>query len=198
MRALGQRLRASAPTRHQPGVALRGCLIATLLLTPPIASAQEETPEEEVPSPEASVDEAAPESKSNAEPDAPSTDDSSDVDPSSAEAVEEFLVTARKIEILVPDTTVSAIGFDPEQLKAEGIKDIRDLSNFTPSLDIKSAFAASNPTIFIRGVGLDDYNANAAGAVAIYQDGVYMASPAGQLFQFFDVADDGVAVLRGP
>src|SRR5262249_54090788 len=79
---------------------------------------------------------------------------------------------------------------------AEGINDIRDLSNFTPSLDIKSAFAVTNPTIFIRGVGLDDYNANAANAVAIYQDGVYMASPAGQLFPFYDV--DNVEVLRGP
>jgi iron complex outermembrane receptor protein len=45
-------------------------------------------------------------------------------------------------------------------------------------------------------VGLDDFNANAASAVAIYQDGVYMQSPAGQLFQFYDVED--VEVLRGP
>jgi iron complex outermembrane receptor protein len=124
------------------------------------------------------------------------TDIDADIDPSSPEAVEEFLVTARKIEILAPDTTISVVGFDPEDLKAEGIKDIRDLSAFTPSLEIKSAFAASNPTIFIRGVGLDDYNANAASAVAIYQDGVYMQSPAGQLFQFFDV--ERVEVLRGP
>ncbi len=203
------------PIRRRAAVAIQ--VLAVLLLAFP-AFAQEETPRGEAPSAGASVDDAAPESESGAEPEARSTDadpsapdgeaapepESGDEleevdgeeDPSSAEAVEEFLVTSRKIEILVPDTTVSAIGFDPEQLKAEGIKDIRDLSNFTPSLDIKSAFAASNPTIFIRGVGLDDYNANAASAVAIYQDGVYMQSPAGQLFQFFDAAD--VAVLRGP
>jgi len=45
-------------------------------------------------------------------------------------------------------------------------------------------------------VGLDDFNANAASAVAVYQDGVYMQSPAGQLFQFYDV--EKVEVLRGP
>jgi iron complex outermembrane receptor protein len=45
-------------------------------------------------------------------------------------------------------------------------------------------------------VGLDDFNANAASAVAVYQDGVYMQSPAGQLFQFYDV--ENVEVLRGP
>ena len=98
--------------------------------------------------------------------------------------------------MLVKDNTISVMTFDPGVLQVEGIKDIRDLSNFTPSLEIKSAFAASNPTIYIRGVGLDDFNANAASAVAIYQDGVYMQSPAGQLAQFYDV--ESVEVLRGP
>ncbi len=83
-----------------------------------------------------------------------------------------------------------------DRISREGIKDIRDLANFTPSLGIISAFASTNPAIFIRGVGLDDFNANAAGAVAIYQDGVYMQSGAIQLFGFFD--EEGVEVLRGP
>jgi iron complex outermembrane receptor protein len=110
--------------------------------------------------------------------------------------VEEIIVMGEPMRLPVQDQTVSVIAFDPDAIKAEGISDIRDLSNFTPSLQIKSAFAASNPTIFIRGVGLDDFNANSQSAVAIYQDGVYMQSPAGQLFQFFDL--DGVDVLRGP
>jgi iron complex outermembrane receptor protein len=109
--------------------------------------------------------------------------------------VEEIVITGEVMET-VDDTSTSIVGFDPNVIKMEGIKDIRDLSNFTPSLEIKSAFAASNPTIFIRGIGLDDFNANSASAVAIYQDGVYMQSPAGQLFQFYDV--EGVQVLRGP
>ena len=93
-------------------------------------------------------------------------------------------------------TGVSEIGFDAYELQQDGIKDIRDLSNFTPNLEIKTAFAASNATLFIRGVGLDDFNANAPSAVAVYQDSIYMQSPAGQLFQFYDV--EGVDVLRGP
>jgi iron complex outermembrane receptor protein len=98
--------------------------------------------------------------------------------------------------MLVKDDTVSVMSFDAGELQVEGIRDIRDLSNFTPSLEIKSAFAASNPTIYIRGVGLDDFNANAASAVAIYQDNVYLQSPAIQLAQFYDV--ETVEVLRGP
>jgi len=110
--------------------------------------------------------------------------------------IEEIRITGESGGMLVQDDTVSVMSFDAGELQVEGIKDIRDLSNFTPSLEIKSAFAASNPTIYIRGVGLDDFNANAASAVAVYQDGVYMQSPAGQLFQFYDV--ENVEVLRGP
>jgi iron complex outermembrane receptor protein len=112
-------------------------------------------------------------------------------------SIEQVFIYADPDQIgLVEDKTISVVGFDFETIKSEGISDIRDLSNFTPALQIKSAFAASNPTIFIRGIGLDDFNANSQSAVAIYQDGIYMQSPAGQLFQFFDV--DGVEVLRGP
>src|SRR5262245_24611550 len=188
MRALEHLVRTPAGLRPGALVALPGCLAATLFLVH-AAWAQPESPGGNPPPSEVAVDGAAGE-----EPGGESELEA--VDPSTAEAVEDFLVTSSKLELVVPDTTISVIGFDEERLKAEGIENIRDLSNFTPSLDIKSAFAASNPTIFIRGVGLDDYNANAAGAVAIYQDGVYMASPAGQLFQFFDTAD--VGVLRGP
>lgn len=94
------------------------------------------------------------------------------------------------------EASTSAIGFNALELQRERIQDISDISNFTPNLEIKTAFAASNPTLFIRGIGLDDFNANSASAVAVYQDGIYMNSPAGQLFQFFDVQN--VTVLRGP
>jgi iron complex outermembrane receptor protein len=124
------------------------------------------------------------------------TEEPFEIEPIQSEDIEEFLIHGEAGGSIPETAPISVISFDPGVLSIEGIKDIRDLSNFTPSLEIKSAFAASNPTIYIRGVGLDDYNANAASAVAIYQDGVYMQSPAGQLFQFYDV--EGVEVLRGP
>ena len=110
--------------------------------------------------------------------------------------VEEMIVLGGEGTMLLVNETTSAISFDAAELQVERISTIADLSNFTPNLEIKSAFAASNPVLFVRGVGLDDFNANSAGAVAVYQDGVYMNSPAGQLFQFFDAA--GVDVQRGP
>lgn len=110
--------------------------------------------------------------------------------------VEEIIVTSQGGAILETVVPTSSIAFDAEMLGAERIQSIGDIANFTPNLQINTPFAASNPVIFIRGVGLDDFNANSASAVAVYQDGVYMNSPAGQLFQFFDVK--GVNVLRGP
>ena len=208
-------LSAFVPIRHRGGVTAWSCCIAVLLwaLT---ASAQEETPGGDVPS-EAPLEspageaEAAPEGAAEAGEIEEDTDalveggeyrvedlegfeESLDALPS--EGIEEIKITSEAGMGTPQDSPISTIGFDADVILKEGIKDIRDLSNFTPSLEIKSAFAASNPTIFIRGVGLDDFNANAASAVAIYQDGVYMQSPAGQLFQFFDV--EGVEVLRGP
>jgi iron complex outermembrane receptor protein len=155
---------------------------------------------------ESPTDNAGEVQESSAETDKPKGDELEDVaseteepfeiDPKQPTNIEEIVIHGEQRTSLVKDETISTVGFDPEILSLEGIKDIRGLSNFTPSLEIKSAFAASNPTIYIRGVGLDDFNANAASAVAIYQDGVYMQSPAGQLFQFYDV--ERVEVLRGP
>ncbi len=110
--------------------------------------------------------------------------------------IEEMVVVGTGAVGLLQEVTTSAVTFDESALRAEGITDISDLSNFTPNLEIKTAFAASNPTLFIRGVGLDDYNANSSSAVAVYQDGVYMNSPVGQLFQLYDT--ENVEVLRGP
>jgi iron complex outermembrane receptor protein len=195
MRAPRHRLRASGPIRRRAGAA--PCLLALLLLAP-AAWGQPEAPAGEAAESEASATDAdALSAEAIEEPEPESSDAGAEKRvPLPAPTIEEIEVVGRRMKIEIPDATVSAVGFDPNELKAEGISDIRDLSNFTPSLEIKSAFAASNPTIFIRGVGLDDYNANAASAVAIYQDGVYMQSPAGQLFQFFDASN--VTVLRGP
>ena len=136
---------------------------------------------------EESVSEDAPES----EQDAPQSGRETP-----ARNVEEIVILGTPNVILTENDTSSAIGFDAQELLLEGVGDIRDLSVRTPNLEIKTAFAAVNPTLFIRGVGLDDFNANSASAVAVYQDGYYMNSPAGQLFGLYDVA--AIEVLRGP
>ena len=110
--------------------------------------------------------------------------------------IEEMVVVGTGSALITQTDSQSAIAFDEQILSDVGVQDIRDLSAYTPNLEIKTAFAAVNPTLFIRGVGLDDFNANSASAVSVYADGVYLHSPAGQLFGLFDT--EGVDVLRGP
>jgi outer membrane receptor protein involved in Fe transport len=112
-----------------------------------------------------------------------------------ASDIEEILITGEKQNTL-QDAPTSSTSFSAGDLQALRIENIADLADYTPNLEINTAFAASNPTIFIRGIGLKDYNANAAGAVAVYQDGVNINSPAIQLGQLFDI--DGIDVMRGP
>jgi len=110
---------------------------------------------------------------------------------------EEMIVTGSSTGGVLEDIarSNSVTAFDSEDLEAIGAADISDLANFTPNLEIVVA-GSTSPTFFIRGIGLNDFNANAAGAVAVYQDEVPLNSPALQLGSLFDI--ENVAVLRGP
>jgi len=111
--------------------------------------------------------------------------------------VEEMVVSGSTAGGILADVarSNSVTAFDSSDLEAIGAADISDLANFTPNLEIVVA-GSTSPTFFIRGIGLNDFNANAAGAVAVYQDDVPLNSPALQLGSLFDV--ENVAVLRGP
>jgi outer membrane receptor protein involved in Fe transport len=89
----------------------------------------------------------------------------------------------------------SVTGFGAEDLQALGASDISDLAAFTPNLEIVT-YGATTPTFFIRGVGLNDFNSNSTGSVAVYQDDVAINAPALQLATLYDM--ETVNVLRGP
>lgn len=110
--------------------------------------------------------------------------------------IEVIVIKGSHHDDLLQDTAVSATTFNTKEIEDLRIQKISDLAEYTPNLDINTRSAASNPTLFIRGIGLKDYNANSAGAVGIYQDGIAINSPAIQLFQLFDVGS--IEVLRGP
>jgi outer membrane receptor protein involved in Fe transport len=116
--------------------------------------------------------------------------------PPSESRVEEIVVkgaaSAAAQDFNVAD---SVTAFSTADLVALGAANISDLAAFTPNLEIVTA-GATTPTFFIRGVGLNDFNANSTGAVAIYQDDVALNAPALQLSTLFDM--ETVNVLRGP
>jgi len=110
--------------------------------------------------------------------------------------VEEMVVTGSvDTAALLTTNAKSVTAFDAELLDDLHVADISDLSNFTPNLEIVKA-GTTSPTLFIRGVGLNDFSAAAAGAIAVYEDDVPRNSSAIQLGRMLDI--EGVAVEKGP
>jgi len=176
----------------QRATSLLSLVLCILLVSPPVP-AQEGAPEEGA---RPSADEAV----GSEQPELPDLEDEDllrpDFSPEAAADIEEIKITTTQSELTAQDEAVSVTQFSAADIQDFRIQNISDLSDYTPNLEINTAFAASNPTVFIRGIGLKDYNANSSGSVAIYTDGIYVNSGAGQLFQMFDIAS--IEVLRGP
>jgi iron complex outermembrane recepter protein len=115
--------------------------------------------------------------------------------PSEFEGVEEMIVVGTAGAGSLLDEAMSATSFSASDLTGMGVAEISDLDRFTPGLEINT-LSATTPTFFIRGVGLNDFAANAPGAIAVYRDRVPINAPAIQLGLLFDI--ENVDVLRGP
>jgi outer membrane receptor protein involved in Fe transport len=164
-----------APVQHRLALSWRLCSAAALLtslLLALSAAAQEPAPAQ-----------------------APATDEPEEAT-TAGSGVEEILVRGAE-SAAVEDFKVadSVTAFSAADLVALGAANIADLAAFTPNLEIVTT-GSTTPTFFIRGVGLNDFNANSTGAVAIYQDDVAINAPALQLATLFDM--ENVNVLRGP
>ena len=109
--------------------------------------------------------------------------------------VEEMVVTSTGLIDSLTSGTVSVTAFDSTDLEAMGASDVSDVAAYTPNLEIRTA-GSTTATLFIRGVGLNDFTSNAAGSVAVYEDDVPKNLPAIQLGQLYDV--EAVTVLKGP
>ncbi|WP_374571197.1 TonB-dependent receptor [Phenylobacterium sp.] len=110
--------------------------------------------------------------------------------------IEPIVVTAQKRAENMQDVPVAISALSSKALEEQRVMSIVDLDNLAPGLRISSADAAANPKIFIRGVGLNDFNPSSSSGVGVYADGVYIGSPLAQMASFFDL--ERVEVLRGP
>ena len=111
-------------------------------------------------------------------------------------AIAEIVVTAQKRAENLQDVPVSVTALTADTLASRGVTNVLGLNNMAPGMRISANDAAANPKIYIRGVGLSDFNPNASSGVGVYVDGVYIGSPLAQMAGFFDLAQ--VEVLRGP
>jgi iron complex outermembrane recepter protein len=108
----------------------------------------------------------------------------------------EIIVTAQRRSENLQEVPAAITAFAAEDLARFGFSDPGDLTAQTPGLQIKSSNGQTKPNVFLRGIGTNDFNVSASGAVGFYTDEVYQGLQSAQLFQMFDL--ERVEVLRGP
>ena len=113
-----------------------------------------------------------------------------------SDGIGEIVVTAQRRSQNVQDVPIAITAVTGQALRESGVRDPRDLTLLVPSLSMQAGTAASTTSLFIRGVGIGDFNSNTTGAVGIYADDVFLGANAGKLFNVFD--SDGIEVLKRP
>lgn len=162
--------------------------------------------------PRASASSAQPSSNAAAQPTSPTHTVASEANPSSelgarklgfehgARELEEMIVTARRREESLQTTPVAVSAFSGTALELRGIRSADALTHFVPNLQFDGAAplsgAAYNATVFIRGVGQNDFAIFSDPGVAVYVDGVYLGRSIGGVLDLVDL--ERVEVLRGP
>jgi iron complex outermembrane receptor protein len=109
--------------------------------------------------------------------------------------VEVMFVKGRAMGAIETEVPASITQFDASTIQAIGAQNISDLARVTPNVQIVQP-GATQATFYVRGIGLQSFDANATGAVTIFQDDVALDLPAIQTGQLFDVQN--VDIVRGP
>ncbi len=107
-----------------------------------------------------------------------------------------IVVTAQRREESIQDVPIAIAAISGDSLSSGEITTLADVARGVPGLQFGSVFQSSNPTIFLRGVGVNDYNPASSGAVGVSIDDVFLNSSVGQVFNVYDV--ERIEVLKGP
>lgn len=113
---------------------------------------------------------------------------------------DEIVVTARRRAENLQDVPIAVTAFTGEALSERNVDTIDQVARFTPNIRFDTAAqlsgASFNPTVFIRGVGSNDFAIFTDPGVGFYVDGVYFARSIGAVTDAVDL--ESVQVLRGP
>jgi len=111
--------------------------------------------------------------------------------------LEEITVTARKREQSLQDVGITMAALGAAQLRALNAQSLPDLTAALPNVELFEDYGGHGlPVWVIRGVGLQDFNANNTPAAAVFVDEVYQASSVMGNVGLFDA--ERVEVLKGP
>ncbi len=111
--------------------------------------------------------------------------------------IERIIVTAQKREEALQDVPLAITAFSGNFLEERNIRDIRDLTDFSPSLRYENGNTVRNSGIAVRGIGSGGgFNAGVDGSVGLYLDGIYIPKQAGLLQSLTDI--QSIELLKGP
>ena len=117
--------------------------------------------------------------------------------PAGAGLVEEIIVTAQKRAESIQDVGITMAAFDFDDIRRASLQDLSEVPQLVSNVELFGDYGGGGlPTWVIRGVGLQDFNANNTPTAAIYVDDVYQTSTAMGSIGLFDI--ERVEVLKGP
>ena len=112
-----------------------------------------------------------------------------------AVALEEIVVTARRVEERLQDVPLAITAFSAADIQSAGIENLEDVANFTPGMTFSNLIGEFLPVPVIRGIAptaVQDRENNAA----IFVDGVYVSGRQGLNFSQLDL--ERIEVVKGP
>ncbi len=108
-----------------------------------------------------------------------------------------IIVTATRRAQDIQDVPIAVTAVGQEQLDKQGVVNVQNLTQVSPSFSTSNAQIASGSVVLrIRGVGTTSNNIGFESAVGIFIDGAYQSRPGVALSEFVDI--ERVEVLRGP
>ena len=110
--------------------------------------------------------------------------------------LEEILVTAQKRSKTLQDVPVAVSAYTGASLALASARDIRDLAQLVPALNVTQSTATFQTSVLIRGIGTSGFNPGLEPSVGIYVDGVYRSRTGAAVGDFLGL--ERVEVLRGP
>lgn len=105
-----------------------------------------------------------------------------------------IVVTAQRRGQSLQDVPIAVTAITSEDLAAQGLTTSTSLEAAVPSLTMPQSGTVATP--FLRGIGSQSANPNDEPSVATYIDGIYVASPLGNMYSFNNI--ERIEVLKGP
>lgn len=113
-----------------------------------------------------------------------------------ARGIEEITVTATRRTTDLQKTPIAVTAMDQENLNLHHVKDIRNLTDLVPGLEMTNTGEQSALLVQLRGIGQTNITEIADGPVALHIDGVYSPRAQGAATLLYDL--NRIEILRGP